>query len=64
LLSGGTIGLGQVANAQHDLVADCHAKRENMKTPLLAAQHTKTMAGDHGLNRDGDAIVIQFAPRI
>jgi hypothetical protein len=29
-----------------------------MKTPLLAAQHTKTEAGDHGLNHDGDAIVI------
>jgi hypothetical protein len=29
-----------------------------MKTPLMAAQHTKTMAGDHGLNHDGDAIVI------
>ena len=32
LLSGGAIGLGQIANAQHDLVADCHAKRATMKT--------------------------------
>jgi hypothetical protein len=31
-----------------------------MKTPLLAALHTKTMAGDHGLNHDGDAIVIRL----
>jgi hypothetical protein len=31
-----------------------------MKTPLLAALHTKTIAGDHGLNHDGDAIVIQL----
>jgi hypothetical protein len=28
-----------------------------MKCPLLR-QHTKTKAGDHGLNRGGDAIVI------
>jgi hypothetical protein len=33
-----------------------------MKTPLLAALHTKTMAGDHGLNHDGDAIVIRLRP--
>jgi hypothetical protein len=31
-----------------------------MKTPLVAALHTKTMAGDHGLNHDGDAIVIRL----
>jgi hypothetical protein len=29
-----------------------------MKTPLSAAQHIKAMAGDHGLNRAGDVIVI------
>jgi hypothetical protein len=26
--------------------------------PWVAAQHSKAMAGDHGLNRDGDAIVM------
>jgi hypothetical protein len=29
-----------------------------MKTPLSAAQHIKTMSGDHGLNRAADVIVI------
>jgi hypothetical protein len=29
-----------------------------LKIPLVAAQYTKTMATDHGLNRDGDAIVM------
>jgi len=29
-----------------------------MKNPSVIAQHSKTMAGDHDLNRDGDAIVI------
>jgi hypothetical protein len=29
-----------------------------MKTPLSAAQHIKTMSGDHGLNRAADGIVI------
>jgi succinyl-CoA synthetase beta subunit len=29
------------------------------ENPLVVAQHTKTMATDHGLNRDGDAIVMQ-----
>jgi hypothetical protein len=29
-----------------------------MKTPLSVAQHIKTMAEDHGLNRASDAIVI------
>ncbi len=29
-----------------------------MKTPLSTAQHIKTIAGDHGLNRAGDAIVV------
>jgi hypothetical protein len=29
-----------------------------LKIPLVVAQHTKTMATDHGLNRDGDAIVM------
>jgi hypothetical protein len=29
-----------------------------MKNPSVIAQHSKTMAGDHGLNRDRDAIVI------
>jgi hypothetical protein len=28
------------------------------KTPLVADQHIKAAAGDHGLNRLGDAIVI------
>jgi hypothetical protein len=28
------------------------------KTPLVAAQHTNTLAGDHGFNRLVDAIVI------
>jgi hypothetical protein len=28
------------------------------ENPLVVAQHTKTMATDHGLNRDGDAIVM------
>ena len=58
VLAGGTIGLGQIANAQHDLFAGCHAKRVTMKIPLIVAQHTKTIAGDHGLKHDGDAIVI------
>jgi hypothetical protein len=31
-----------------------------MKTPLLAALHTKTMTRDHGLNHDADAIVIRL----
>src|ERR1700732_1244511 len=30
-----------------------------MKIPCYGAQHTKTTARDHGLNRDGDAIVIR-----
>jgi len=29
-----------------------------LKIPLVAAQHTKTVPTDHGLNRDGDAIVM------
>jgi hypothetical protein len=29
-----------------------------MKTPLSVAQHIKTMAEDHGLNRASDEIVI------
>jgi hypothetical protein len=29
-----------------------------LKIPLVVAKHTKTMATDHGLNRDGDAIVM------
>jgi len=29
-----------------------------MKNPSVVAQHSKTIAGDHGLNRDRDAIVI------
>jgi hypothetical protein len=29
-----------------------------LKIPLVVAQHTKTMATDHVLNRDGDAIVM------
>jgi hypothetical protein len=33
-----------------------------MKTPLSAVQHIKTMAGDHGLNRAGDVIVIWLQP--
>jgi hypothetical protein len=35
-----------------------------MKIPLSAAQHIKTMAGDHGLNRAGDAIVIWFGSSV
>src|SRR6266849_2904484 len=31
-----------------------------MKIPCYGAQHTKTTARDHGLNRDGDAIVIRL----
>jgi hypothetical protein len=31
-----------------------------MKTPLSAAQHIKTLAGYHGLNRAGDVIVIRL----
>ena len=50
--------LGQVADAQHDLVANCHAKRVTMKTPLSVVQHIKTMDEDHGLNRASDEIVI------
>jgi hypothetical protein len=34
-----------------------------MKIPCYGAQHTKTTAGDHGLNRDGDAIVIRLPGR-
>jgi hypothetical protein len=30
----------------------------SMKNSSVIEQHSKTMAGDHGLNRDGDAIVI------
>jgi len=29
-----------------------------LKIPSVVAQHTKTVATDHGLNRDGDAIVM------
>src|SRR5487761_2084768 len=58
LLAGGTIGLGQIANAQHDLLAGCHAKRVTMKAPLIVAQHTRTITRDQGLKDDGDAIVI------
>jgi len=29
-----------------------------LKIPLVVAQHTKTKARDHGLNRDGDVIVM------
>jgi hypothetical protein len=29
-----------------------------MKAPLIVAQHTKVITGDHGLKHDGDAIVI------
>jgi hypothetical protein len=29
-----------------------------LKIPLVVPQHTKTMTADHGLNRDGDAIVM------
>jgi hypothetical protein len=35
-----------------------------MKTPLSAVQHIKTMAGDHGLNRAGDVIVIWLQPAL
>jgi hypothetical protein len=32
-----------------------------MKIPWqVVAEHSKTMAGDHGLNRDSDAIVIRL----
>jgi hypothetical protein len=31
-----------------------------MKMSSVGAQHTKTMAGDHCLNRDYDKIVIRF----
>jgi len=31
-----------------------------MKIPCYGAQHTKTTTRDHGLNRDGDAIVIRL----
>src|SRR6516162_3232884 len=58
LFSGGTIGLGQVADAQHDLVAVGHAKRVTVESCLVCAHLTKTMAGDHGIKPDGDAIVI------
>jgi hypothetical protein len=30
-----------------------------LEIPWVAAQHIKTMAGDHGLNRLSDAIVIR-----
>jgi hypothetical protein len=30
----------------------------NGKVPLVVAQHSKTIAGDHRPNRDGDAIVM------
>jgi hypothetical protein len=32
MFAGGTIGLGQIANAEHDLVGICHAKRIIVKT--------------------------------
>jgi hypothetical protein len=31
-----------------------------LEIPWVAAQHIKTMAGDHGLNRISDAIVIRL----
>jgi hypothetical protein len=30
------------------------------ETPLVVAQHTKTIAGDHDLNPDEDVIVIRL----
>src|SRR5207253_8767927 len=39
LLTGSAIGLGQVANAQHDWVANCHAKRMRSSQRLLIFQH-------------------------
>jgi hypothetical protein len=27
---------------------------------MIVAQHTKTITGDHGLKRDGDAIVVRL----
>jgi hypothetical protein len=35
-------------------------ENDHLKIPLVVAQHIKTMAGDHGLNRDGDGIVMQL----
>jgi hypothetical protein len=37
-----------------------------MKMPSVTPQHIKTVVGDHGLNRIGDAIVmgLQFASKI